>query len=610
MARANEAADPANQRRSSSDKKSESVLIFCLDDDDIGDALIYDAYNQHIVTLDSSHLGTEAHGEARKNVRQYSDFISSNDHKYAKRLLENEWAARRESAHTPGLHYYEYAFSLYYTPCIFWEIAIRKAIGHFQPAKILVPDTVLKPKMVRLPEDPLLDEESIIRLLRAIVLHRCTATCAETLPRGGIYKRNRKKSLRSTIRLVRPGRVLTKLLLSAELLPGYLSYFPVQVDKSQKSTKPLLIVAQALKARKLTNDLRLEKIKFDLLSYSELYEKIDALLSDRSEFEFRICVPERNDPGEILAEWLGTLSNYHDRVLDPCIPLLLAPYNKLFITDGDHCPVIRRIDNYIKSQANMWTCTIPEGGFDMYQYAGLEVFRLKDHDRLLRCTISERSMQHASDMWGSRARKLVIGYETRLKASGFIGRFVHRLLLALRITRGKPIIFYDYPYRSHSDLGICRTNCSAYAEVIRNIQAMCEYLALHEYLVLTNAQRGAEIRPFAGPRFIVSTLHWSLLASVADIVISTDSSIISECLNIQRPVVVWNPDTKRTNPLKYLTTHCVSKCCVMEVNNKNKLGHAIAMASNVNNQDFTAYKSVMSDFNSEGLRKFLKQEGL
>ncbi len=519
-----------------------------------------------------------------KDAQTYSEYITSEDFDRIRTLIQEEWLNIVKRETRTDLSHYEYHFYNCYTASHFWELAIRRAILKNQPNTIWISESISTSGKLMLPDDHI----TCLGTFNEWMLNRSILKVLnEVRPHVRTYSDEKHKATDKRKDLSRHLSVPSLLAIERAVsvkLPSMLK----DLLNSDRKFQKVLIIAQSTKTLRLEQALFKSGVNFQVSSYDSTKKAIRELGAN-TDFIHELEFNHETNCLDALIDWITHISLYHDKVFDQKIAEFLRVHcSTILITDGDHDPVVRRIDKYTRNHPGYTLFTVPEGGYDMDRYPSCETFRLKPHHNLIKCVLSRENADRIENNNTEARETLVIGYDTSLVLARLIGRIIRFLIKIIAGRKYKAIVFYDYSCISKSDLGIIRVNRIPYKDEILSTKQISAALAESNYLILSHRRSIKEYSRYFPRTFIHLGFHWSLLASIADVVISNSSSIVSESLAIKRPVLLWQRKTHLSTdwPYSYLTSTPACRKIIRRLFDIDKLDSEIQELAKASDKDF------------------------
>ena len=534
----------------------------------------------HIICLRERAVFGHRKGPQKK-AQAYTEYITELDYDNAREAIQELWRDIVANETRTDLDHYEYNFCSYYTPVHFWELALRRAILTKRPKRIWISESISRSGRLTLTEDHIAG----IADLNEWMLNRCILKVinefmpeVRTLPDLQNKNEKRKKGTSNYLRL--PSLLAIERLLRIGLA------FRLKTIFSASKSRNVVIIAQKTKTLRLECALKSQGVNYILYSYASA-ERCIAKPPHNIDFCFALDYDSTTSPLDALVQWITAVSLYHDKVLDQNIDTFLDSNKaKVVITDGDSNPLVRRLNKYIKGREGYSIVTIPEGGFDMDRQAPNETYRLKPHRNHIKCVLSEESLHRLEPEKSKFKDIIVIGYDTSLVLARLIALPIRFAVKLLTNNKFKGIIFYDYPFFTSQELGILRTSATPEIEELYITDQISRILADTDYLVVSHLRCIDVYTKYFPKRFIHVGFHWSLLAHTADVVVSTSSSIVSECLSIKTPVLLWQPKSKGVKAFEYLTSKIPPLKTIKTVSRSSEVEPALNELLKVTEEDF------------------------
>lgn len=529
-------------------------------------------------------------------------FIEIKDYDQVRKQLDKEWQDfLKNNLSLPNLHHYHYHFSNNRTSVLFWQIFLEKIITKYRPELIYLPDNMSQPGILELCDEP--STKSFFKFLnwalrQSILLYSIQSGLNIVYYREVSNLLNKQYQKRKYLDIL-----FNRFLALWEKKSHYLSKLTCL---NNGGIKPLLLVTQKPKAAQLLNAFVKNKIKYKLSTYEklklELY-KYSGL--SRSRFTFRFQYDQKTSTIDPLEKWLVSICRFHDSILDSNIHQLLDKYQSPFITDGQHDPMIRRVSDYISKTDNWLICTIPEGGLSFFSMEKNEIFLFRDHNNLVHCLGSEHD-QEVYNRIDHASTSIVCGYNTAYQNSAFYGHILRKFLKWFCGARGKTIVFYDHHPFYNRDMGIVRTNAVDESRMYAGIRSLLRNLNTSDFYILTST-RGhyPKFSLLSGGKVYVSGLHFSILVQCADILISGQSSIILETLNLSKPVMCWHPFDEVPNHFSFLNH--VESNVYRPVSKEEDILKTTNFLLTATQNEFYKYKKYLADPNYIGLIKIIQK---
>lgn len=514
----------------------------------------------------------------------FSSYIKQSDYEDIREELTKYWGVIVDETTETDLSHYEYYFSLFYTPICFWSLSIKRAINALQPKRLWISEAILESGVIAI-NDRFDNQASLNQwLLERCVLRHCRESGIETkrYPTQAPASYSRKIQKRKYLL----DRVAQRIIVAADYFQDVEPLLCKLMDfLSLKRNRRLLMITQKGKSRRLQNALWNNGVKLQIKSYIEAKEEIGAGSFD---YEYHYISSTREISA--IRIWLTTISKYHDNSIDPNIEAFLGKFSNLLVTDGEHHPVVRRINKHIRSGNSRILLTIPEGGLEAFMsLCSLEDLKLEAHERLARCVLSEASSERLERIGKRGHSLLVLGYDTSLRISTFVGSLFRRALKAILEGKKSPIIFYDYP-RIADDVGIVRTNAPADIQIINAMKTISAALEATGYPIIIHTHYIDQFRKYCDNPFVESCQHWSVNAMCSDLVITSFSSIAVECLAVGKPVIIWHPYTETKSFFDHLACEDDCRKIMRIVTCIEDLHGAIQDLLNTHKNDFHAAK--------------------
>jgi hypothetical protein len=481
----------------------------------------------------------------RGELEQYpcvslEDFLDPQDYDQVRHDLAEEWDVilQRYNSHTLLANYF-FNFSNCRTATLFWSRQLKRLFDWYKPKTIWLSKKILD-------KEPILlgDDGDSFRKFLAWAFQELLINASEL---QGCDIKYYEESFNTT------KDISNDKNLRNEIIENFISRLICVIDKASHLTakvlgnhlpsdKPILIVAQISKIHRLIDCLVKNKKPYRVFTYNQARNMLFTIAGcPDAQFSFSINPFYDSSISLTLENWLCSLSRFHETITDNAIASFLDKFNSPIITDGEHDPIVARINQFIAKEQSRKIFTIPEGGLNFFSFAKSERYHLPDHNNLVRFLSSPFDLQLCLKQENSHQCAKVCGYGTSLRYSRFYGDIL-RLFLRLFKARGKRIIFYDHAPFDKEYIGIYRTNARPEKLMHSEVRSITDVFDRSLYHVITS-NRGmiSKFKHSCQGSVSITRLHWSVLAWCADVVISRESTILLECLKLGRPVVFCDP---------------------------------------------------------------------
>jgi len=487
----------------------------------------------------------------------YSAYISESDYKETRDEANRIWHKFTASTSDRSIYFYRYVYYNHLVPILFVKGVLQKLL-RLSFERVYLSESFKNASDISLnlwqPDtyNEKFIEWSIYPLVKEILAASRQKPFHYSVGDNNSHFQNRKRQLiwRSLINAVETSINLASMLIDVTFKP---SLFNNCYDAGTKS-KRVLIIAQTRKSAHLISNLRSQKISYQRLTVGAFYKLALGNSEIKSNPQYYINSPN-NRPLDCLNEWINSSHDLHLQALPAALSKILDNYANVIITDNETDPILYYLNSSISVSTSNHIVVIPEGAMSNYHQNTEDVFMLFNHKRMLRCFIGsdekEQSKLALSPhlMSSNLCETYVCGYNTSLKYSRALGRIIKAFLNLFGALRGKIIIYYNVPYLE-KDSFLPRIYKLPKYQKYRHIIELLSSLPSSQFLFISSI-RGAEPAVHL-PQFkkiCFSNLHWSILASIADLSIVSDSSIGPEIMLNGKPVLKWLPSPMITNDI-------------------------------------------------------------
>ena len=316
-------------------------------------------------------------------------------------------------------------------------------------------------------------------------------------------------------------------------------------------SKPLLLLVQLGKSRHLRSYLSRHHINYLAPDSYCAYLRdhtCSPLRRGGRMFEQTLRITQHSSLYQCVCEYFTHLDSYDASVYPLLSKHFFSDFASPLITDAYHDSFVRRLYVQIQALKDWQFISIPEGADSFYARASMDQFAKGSGGNHKKYVFSPYERQLGINSGEPPAKIKVCGYNTALFACsiyGFILRIILRLFLG---ASGKKIIFFNHHLLRKSDFGIDRLSELNDKQLSQEISSLLASIDLDQYYILTSgrcSQRRLELIGCGSIRRI--NVHWSILCSACDLMISSRSSLLLEAAALGVPTIFWDPLFQKAN---------------------------------------------------------------
>lgn len=459
--------------------------------------------------------------------------------------------------------FYDYPFSLFAIPCIFWELAISRCLSRLQPTHLLIPKLCHSNNQLTLGSDPMASYEKFLQWASVILIEELAQQSVEVVEAYDISPLLSRSSEKQPASIV---DICLSLLNLSAILIDKLGHVIQGTSIGRENhygsrSKSLLLLAQPAKSRHLRSYLNRHRINYSApKSYcGYLRDCTGSLMHDeRHPFSYTLRVSPQSTLYHSISDYFSRLDLYDGSIYPSLSKVFFESHSSPLITDAYHDSFVRRLYAQIQGLKGWKFISIPEGADSFYARPATDQFAKPSGLNHIKYVFSHNERQLGIDSGESPDTINVCGYNTSLLTSSFYG---HLLRLILRLFLGaadKKIIFYNHHLVRNSDLGVDRLSEFNDKQLSEDIAGLLASIDLSEYYILTSgrcSQKRLELIGCGSIRRV--NMHWSILSQACDVMISSRSSLLPEAAALGVPTIFWDPRPIEINRV-YATT--LSSC--------------------------------------------------
>lgn len=487
----------------------------------------------------------------------YSEFINELDYSKIRDESNRIWDCFTASVNNSNIFFYRYNYFNHLVPILFINNVIQKLLSmNFRRVWCSASFKSKRDIYLDLWQPDLFNQSFIEWSIYAITTDTLQALSqkpchyAVNVKNNHTQKKKTQLILPYVINLVETSTNIVAMLLDNIFKPSFLN----NKYSSRKNTKKVLIIAQPRKSAHLVSNMRKQHISYQRLSSQDFSELV--LVNSGIEICLRFSIDSHiNKPIDHLNDWINRSCLLHSQTLPTAFNRIFEQYANVFITDDETNPISYHLSKAISRFPGKYIVVIPEGAMSNFHQNKEDVFMLPNHKSMLRCFLgnddleTNKVLSSPTSMVTNLFDSYICGYNTSLRFANIFGRIIKSIVKAAGVYHNKIIIYYNTPYiESHSF--VPRMYCMPKHRKYKHMIELLSVLPSSRFLFICSV-RGAE--PALGlsqfKRIYFSNLHWSILASIADLSIVSDSSIGPEIMLIDKPVISWLPSPLITNDM-------------------------------------------------------------
>lgn len=585
-----------------------SSIVFCSSLPDFSS--IDEGSTQLYVLFDSElNLSGEFSG---KNILFAGSLLTSNDYETVRIQAEHEWREFCSASNDLNLNLYHYVFFNLRLPALFWGLLCDRVVEYFRPNEVWVQKKIEETTTY---SDDLCGEEwtSFIRKILPIVIFQ-SLECLEVSIRfyccsddNADIRLGNRCSLSKAERLRQYAETrISRLIRICDVAfrPRILRAKSIYLQFLDSKEPSILLITQDLKSARLESHLLSRKIRYHHISYHKLHHILKRTGKAKKRFSAKFSFSV--NPADLTQQWIRFSCKSHTACISSNIDKVFSKYS-VIITDNEVDPLIRQVNRWVSKTSGKKIITIPEGGTSNYCYKGYDCFFLEDHSSIYRGLNSALDLTLAKDRLSPDSTAFICGYSTFLTHALTLGR-MYRLCLKWLLPKNRGLIFYDPPFLRDKDIGICRGYRRDEARMMDEIAELSS-VAYKSGFGLVVSSRGSINKIISSLRYpyALTWMQWSIAASAADVIVSSQSSILAEGLSKGKVVVLWNPSEEIYNIYSYLNPRVIDNLIIVnsasELKEKLELAMRLAKARKIETAMDPYY---LSPPNYRTLENFLK----
>jgi hypothetical protein len=319
----------------------------------------------------------------------------------------------------------------------------------------------------------------------------------------------------------------------------------VTVLNSSTDIKKVLLITQPRKSVHLRHFLKMNRVNFVEMSLAEFcaFLKIDVCANNP---EYQLNLPDSSldsCPISFLEQWMLRVAFNQSKYCEYAFNRYFTRFRSPLITDAEYSSIVNLLSQKISRIEGWKICSIPEGASNNFTQTYYSRFFFEEHSNLIRGFCSQKELIDFNEHYFITDRHFVCGYSTSVNSCRYLAPVIRFLLLStIAQSKLRKIAYINVPFL-YSQWWSYRATHEPIHNKYRSMIDLIKQLSLDNYFIVASV-RGCTRRFMESFDNIIyfSSLHWSILARVADICFVYDSSIGPEILNLSRPVVKWRPE--------------------------------------------------------------------
>lgn len=578
------------------------------------DDSIYIYFDSNAFICSDSLIGQKFH---------YSDFLSKSDHNEIDTMFRSYLSSfvSRYIDLNPNDFAFQLSFLVF--PVFFWERALANIFKEINPSFIFVSNKCLTEEVLCLGSDLFGDSR---KSFSEWSLRYCIDCVFKETSRHKEYYKYDDSSRSEPVLVPKAQRIIAfcektinKLVSSIGSSSSVMSFLCVYTSAVlfREEFRPILVSVQPGKVRRLRQLLWKQGRRIHNISPDELFRIISSEYGGApASFSFSHHINNADvHPTALASLWFGALIKYYRQYIEPGIYDFMQAYRGEFITDASHHPIVHAISREIKRNKGWHISVLPEGGVNAYEQPKTErdLLLIEPHQNLTQYVSSRDVYNTILNMRPCHPDIRILGYDTTLPGSKIIGLAIRILLQSyfrfFKCSRAQKIIFLEPAYVDSADFGISRPSLISYAHMAKESDSLVQNVNFQDFIVIGNCRNKAHFCSLRLPHLIHSRLHWSFLASAADVLITRDSSLALESLvNLKIPVLIWNNSNISFSNYKRVANRVGSSPVFSYVTNESHLQSCLSKLLDLSSTSDSSYYKTFNYFLSSYQEHSIKIE--